>query len=275
MSMTKEYAYEPGMIQLEPGDVVQLDGGPQIVTRANESGATCEPVGKKHIEGETRFGKKFSMDVKLKGATHISRMVPKWLVIERRGEQGLANYTAAKKGMDGMITLELGDCICHGGEWRTVVKVYEHSCIIGNLDGYEFTEKRVVNEFFTKECGSAKRVRFDAMQRAAHLAEFLQQRKSPQPETNETSDETTANESEKPMAKKEKQVKQKKVAAVKKAAKSVVSYAGRPEFIAKLIAKGEKDAEIMKAVKVEYPGSSACNVIKTIASKRAKAEKAK
>jgi hypothetical protein len=53
-----------------------------------------------------------------------------------------------------------------------------------------------------------------------------------------------------------------------------VSYAGRPEFIAKCVADGMEDKSIVEAVKAKYPGSSSGRVAETIKAKRkaAKAE---
>jgi hypothetical protein len=53
---------------------------------------------------------------------------------------------------------------------------------------------------------------------------------------------------------------------------SAVSFAGRPALIAKLVKSGMADDQIMVEVKAKYPGSSTCNVVKTIKAKRAKLE---
>lgn len=48
-----EFHTVPGMVRLLCGDVIQLDGGPCIVVRSNFSGATCQPLQKRHVERET------------------------------------------------------------------------------------------------------------------------------------------------------------------------------------------------------------------------------
>ena len=184
-------------MQVELGDVVQIDGGLVIVTAVKDDRASVAPVS--DFNGKNPYALKHG----------INRIVTNDRLFERRGCAGLAEFLkeqgdAARLCKKGMITLEPGDCICHGGEWRTVILVGKHDCTLGNLNGDEFTEKRTVNEFYTKECGSHKRVRFDATQRDAHLAEFLRQRKSPLLET-ETSDTTeytkTGTEMKKPTKK--------------------------------------------------------------------------
>lgn len=252
-----------GETELAVGDTIQLDKGLHIVEAIGSKSADCLPLDDKN-NGKPRT---------------VQNPFPRHLVISRGGQPALDEFLGKKaeaaaqpKVKKGFVLLEPGDKLCHGGEMRTVVSVLEKRCIIGNLDGQEFYEDRQVNEFLLLECCTHKYIRLDPAQRAANLEQFLAQRKSPLPEA-QTSDETTENESEKPMAKKTKSVKTKEVKAkkVKSASAVTVSYAGRPEFIAKLIAKGEKDAAIMEAVKVEYPGSSKGNVMKTIAAKRVKA----
>jgi len=51
-----------------------------------------------------------------------------------------------------------------------------------------------------------------------------------------------------------------------------VSYAGRGERIAALVAKGKTDEEILTIIRKEFPGSSKSPVLKTIAGKRAKSK---
>lgn len=256
-----------GETELAVGDTVQLDKGLHIVESVGSKTADCLPLDAKN-SGKPRT---------------VNNPFPRHLVVSRGGQPALNEFLGSKaaaaqqpKVKKGFVLLEPGDKLCHGGEMRTVVSVLEKKCVIGNLDGQFFREDRLVNEFLLLECCTHKFIRLDEVQRAANLEQFLRLRKSPQPESAETSDETTENESEKPVAKKAKSAKQSKAQKSKTESKpAAVSYAGRPEFIAKLIAKGEKDAAIMEAVKAEYPGSSKCNVEKTIAAKRAKAEKAK
>ena len=54
-----------------------------------------------------------------------------------------------------------------------------------------------------------------------------------------------------------------------------VSYAGRGERIAALVAAKKTDNQILEIIRAEFPGSSKSPVLKTIASKKAKAASAK
>lgn len=89
------YNTVPGMVRLLEGDVVQLDGGPHIVTRSNQSGATVQPLQKKHVERETLGGKKVEFWAKQR-VQHISGCVPKYLILERRGDAGLREFLDSK-----------------------------------------------------------------------------------------------------------------------------------------------------------------------------------
>ena len=75
-------------------------------------------------------------------------------------------------------------------------------------------------------------------------------------------------------AKANKPAADKKVAAVKTEKAVQVSYAGRGERIAALVAAKKTDAQIMEIIRTEFPGSSKSPVLKTIASKRAASAKA-
>lgn len=89
------YNTVPGMVRLLEGDVVQLDGGPHIVTRSNQSGATVQPLQKKHVERETLGGRKVEFWAKQR-VQHISGCVPKYLILERRGDAGLQEFLDGK-----------------------------------------------------------------------------------------------------------------------------------------------------------------------------------
>ena len=248
-----------GETELAVGDTIQLDKGLHIVECVGKDTADCLPLDDKN-KGKPRT---------------VQTPFPRHLVISRGGKPALDKFLSQPpKAKPGHVLLEPGDRLVHMGGHCTVVSVLDKKCVIGNLDGREFYEDRLVNEYRLTDVCTHKPVRLNEAERAANLEQFLQQRKSPQPETKETSDEQE--KETKPMAKKAKTVKTAKAKKIKSESKTTaVSYAGRPEFIAELIAKGEKDAAIMEAVKVKYPGSSKGNVEKTIAAKRAKAEKSK
>lgn len=188
-----------GETELAVGDTVQLDKGLHIVECVGNKTADCLPLDDKN-GGKPRT---------------VNNPFPRHLVISRGGQPALDEFLGKKsaaaaqpKVKKGFVLLEPGDKLCHGGEMRTVVSVLEKRCIIGNLEGQEFYEDRQVNEFLLLECCTHKYIRLDPAQRAANLEQFLAQRKSPLPEA-QTSDETTENESEKPMAKKTKAVEAK------------------------------------------------------------------
>lgn len=90
------YNTTPGEVRLFEGDVVQLDGGPHIVTKSNHAGATCVPLQGRNVGGETLGGKKFAF-VQPGRTQHISGCVPKYLVLERRGDEGLAAFLENNK----------------------------------------------------------------------------------------------------------------------------------------------------------------------------------
>jgi ATP-dependent exoDNAse (exonuclease V) beta subunit len=98
----------------------------------------------------------------------------------------------------------------------------------------------------------------------------------PREEVRSLDNKQTGNESEEDMKK-----KTKKAAAPKAAAKPTgekktqVSYAGRGERIAELVAAKKTDNQILEIIKLEFPGSSTSPVLKTIASKRTKSAKGK
>jgi hypothetical protein len=188
-----------------------------------------------------------------------------------------------------------------------VIGVCDDAALLADAAGNEYEEERQVNEFLFQDCSCKGHVagRLDEAGRADNLKAFLtyraqqaqataedaansdgqtvldaQQQRATQPSAGADAAVETQKEVVMKAPKKEKKVKavksftkaEKSKRASEQSAKVQVSYAGRPEFIANLIAKGEKDAAIMVAVKEAYPGSSKCNVIKTIASKRAKAK---
>lgn len=169
-------------MQVEPGDVVQIDGGLVIVTAVKDDKATVAPVS--DFNGKNPHALRHG----------INRQITNNRLFERRGKAGLDDFlkeqaAAAKCKGKGLIKLEPGDKLCHGGEWRTVTAVTDKTATIGSLDGQAFMEDRLVNEFLLTECCTHKLVRLNAEERAENLKQFLSQRKSPLPET-ETSDTT-------------------------------------------------------------------------------------
>lgn len=221
-----------GETELAVGDTIQLDKGLHIVEAVGNKSADCLPLDDKN-NGKPRT---------------VQNPFPRHLVISRGGQPALDEFldkkveaAAQPKVKKGFVLLEPGDRLCHGGEMRTVVRVLGKRCIIGNLDGQEFYEDRQVNEFLLLECCTHKYIRLDPAQRAANLEQFLAQRKSPLPEA-QTSDETTENESEKPMAKKTKAVK-----------------ASQPKRAAEQIKEGKEKVKNSRSLF----GSSICRVAMT------------
>lgn len=138
---TVEYRFSPGFRQLQAGDVVQLDGGPHVVTRVNGSGACAEPVSRKKRVGKTRFGKEFSVPQAGK-VSHISSQLPVGLVLYKAGDPArdefLASVAKADKaggggaeGACGTVELELGDALCYHSEVCTVFEVGDGYALVG------------------------------------------------------------------------------------------------------------------------------------------------
>lgn len=172
-----------------------------------------------------------------------------------------------------LVELEPGDQLCHGGELRTCTQLSTDGkrallCSLTDADEIKATvwEKRVVNDLLFTDCVSSTIHRFDAEQRADNLKRFLARCKGPPPRE----EPTTGGAEEKETEMKTKKEKKAKTPRTPKAAKPAVSYAGRPEYIEKLIANGDTDAAIMASVKEKYPGSSKGHVQKCIKAKRAK-----
>lgn len=90
-----EFATVPGMVRLLAGDVVQLDGGPHIVVRSTLSGAKCEPLAKRTSTVNPRFSDPVTVS-RWGRVQHISGNLPKCLILERRGEAGVAEYLAGR-----------------------------------------------------------------------------------------------------------------------------------------------------------------------------------
>ena len=188
---TVEFVSMPGFRHLQVGDIVRVDGGPQIVVRANGSGVVIEPVTRKHRTATTRFGKEFTVADKLAG-THRSRNWPRDMVLYHcndpeceaflAGVAKLNQETEAK--MKGMVTLEPGDALCYHNKVCCVVAVTDDGATLGDMDGNEYAESRRVNEFYFDfaDCGKpgcTVHQRFDSGQRAEFLKTFLATRKPP------------------------------------------------------------------------------------------------
>ena len=114
------YEVVPGMVRLLVGDLVQLDGGPHLVVRSNFSGATVEPLQKRHVERETCDGKKVAFDVREK-AKHICGHLPKHLLLGRGGPEAVEAFKQKGK-MNNMITLEPGDDVRYAVREQEVVQ---------------------------------------------------------------------------------------------------------------------------------------------------------
>ena len=183
--MTTEYVSRPGEVQLRPGDVVQLDGGLCIVDLVNDCRARCVPIGKKRVEIKSG-DKTVVVDKRDRTYKSICNCLPKHLVIERRGQEGLEQFMNEGKDKN-MLTLELGDRLCYGAKLVTVVRVYDTKAVIGDLEGNEVVVPRRMNEIYFTDCCTDKMTRLDAQQREANLIQFLAQRKPPLPEEQQNS----------------------------------------------------------------------------------------
>lgn len=179
-----------GETELAVGDTIQLDKGLHIVECVGKDTADCLPLDDKN-KGKPRT---------------VQTPFPRHLVISRGGKPALDKFLSQPpKPKPGHVLLEPGDRLVHMGGHCTVVSVLDKKCVIGNLDGREFYEDRLVNEYRLTDVCTHKPVRLNEAERAANLEQFLQQRKSPQPETEETSDQKPTKEQEdKVMAKKSK-----------------------------------------------------------------------
>lgn len=163
-----------GETELAVGDTIQLDKGLHIVECVGKDTADCLPLDDKN-KGKPRT---------------VQTPFPRHLVISRGGKPALDKFLSQPpKAKPGHVLLEPGDRLVHMGGHCTVVSVLDKKCVIGNLDGMEFYEDRLVNEYRLTDVCTHKPARLNEAERAANLEQFLQQRKSPQPETEETSDE--------------------------------------------------------------------------------------
>ena len=189
--MTTEYVSMPGFRHLRVGDIVQIDGGPQIVLRVSDSGAVVEPLARKHRTGTTRFGKEFTVADAAK-VSHITGNLPKSLLLyacddPARAEflKGVGKLNQQKEDeMKGMVTLEAGDALCYHNTVCAVISVTDEHALLGDMEGREFKESCRMNECFFDfaDCGKpgcTVHQRFDGPQRAAFLKNFLATRKPP------------------------------------------------------------------------------------------------
>jgi len=250
-------------VQLFPGDTVQLEGGLFMVEAVGSKTADCLPL----AGGKLR---------------EHAATIAKNLIIKRGGQAALDEFKAATlvsvltkpvKLKKGMVRLELGDKLCHGHEQRTVVAVADRTATLGNLDGAEFQENRVVSEFLFTDCQSSAVYRLDESERAAHLKNFLAQRKPPLAGTN---NETRGVKETEVMATKKKTKAVKTKVEKKRLEKSKVkqiSYAGRGEFTFKLVKAGNSDNEILDALKEKYGVNTGSHGPKIIESQRRKLAK--
>jgi len=139
-----------GSTELSPGDVVQVDGGPAIVIKLNGDRATVVPTG-----GGTGRGK----------PKEIPALVAKFLILEHRGESGLAEFLeSTRKARDGNVLLEPGDEVVIQGVWWLVVKVAGMIAKVVKADKTVAAAPREINTFFL-----ANNPRSDAAARATTL----------------------------------------------------------------------------------------------------------
>lgn len=224
-----------GMVRLRPGDVVQLGGGPVLVDRATESGAHVLPMDKKRVTVNPKLGDGPEEFFKFKDPFDISLYMPPETVLERRGQQGVIDFLAAKKAS------RRAGAVAVGAETN---KETESETDMAKLKAKGGPRGGLAAE------AAADKARESKMEAKAEKARLKAETKA-------------AKKAAKAAAKKNRPAKN-----------GTISYAGRAELVAKLIEEGKTDKQIMEDACTAYPGSTKSNVQKTIDAKRAKAKKA-
>lgn len=150
-------------MKLEPGDVIQVDGGSAIVT---------ETKGDKALIASLNISPGRSSHALKNG---IEPNVSNNRLLERRGAEGLAEFFQARnsetrRSNSGKLKVEPGDRLCYEGGLCTVIAVTEKGCEIIHPDGRRFKDDRWLNEFFFEDCTCHKLIRLNKEERAANLA---------------------------------------------------------------------------------------------------------
>lgn len=160
--------------KLELGDVYQMDRTTVIVCKIGE-----RAVLSRDMANPTKV-------------VPLPVSVPRFLVIAKRGEEGLKNFlaqvlpvkvepsttnpeTESEQNVKGMIRLELGDQFKINGAEHTVVEVTDRRALLETDDGVQRWEKRQVQETVFAANGTIYRP--DESVRKKHLEKFLANRK--------------------------------------------------------------------------------------------------
>ena len=209
----------PGQFKLQPGDLLKCHGG-VLVTRVSGSNATVRRLEKKKhmvtnkLTGESAEFSSWQRDFQ------ISNWLDEALLERRGGPEAVRKLMHAKH----MLTLELGDSVCVGGQWRIAVAITERTAVLAHLaSGNELRlvrEARVVNEYYFEKDRKAEAGRLARLNDFARLAgKSLEELKQALPEEDGHNNETT-------MAKKAKQTGAAKKSAAEKKPKT--TNIGRP-----------------------------------------------
>lgn len=210
----------PGQFKLQVGDLLRCHGG-VLVTKVTESNATVRRLEKKkhtvtdRVTGESAEFSSWQRDFQ------ISNWLDEALLERRGGPEAVRKLMHAKN----MLTLELGDSVCVGGQWRIAVAITERTAVLAHLaSGNELRlvrEARVVNEYYFEKDRKAEAGRLARLNDFARLAgKSLEELKQALQEEDGKSQESNT------MAKKAKQTVAAKKSAAKKKPKT--TNIGRP-----------------------------------------------
>ena len=185
----------PGMVRICPGDVLHVMGGPHICVKANESWAVVRPMSKKTVVVTDKVFDKTVTFERAGSDSRISTTTEPSHIIERRGQHGLDDWLANKKGT--LVRLELGDVIVWDGYEAHVVAAMDSTARVAYATGETVLIDRDINDFYLR-----RHQRLDEQQRAESLNNFLQSNALDQGELNhkplgEEKDETSMSTSKK------------------------------------------------------------------------------
>ena len=260
--LNANYEVLPGIVRLEGGDIIQLDGGEHIVAKVNECRAQVLPMFKRHIRVEDKVTGKTAEFDKAGAPKDISTTTEKRLVLERTGEAGLAEFVS-KKPKAGRTRLEVGDDLTHAGVRCTVFAVTAKLVSVGALDGREWVLDREVNDVvFAENLLLGGRVSPEV--REQNLKNFLAARKPPVARA-ESGGENKQQEGEEVMANKKSDSKKKGTTPVA----SGGSCKGISQEIEKLISAGKNDNQVVEIIHKDFPAATPGWVRKVSIKKRA------
>lgn len=247
---------------VEPGDVVQIDGGLVIVTSVKGDKASVAPVS--DFKGKSPHALK----------NGINAQITNNRLFERRGESGLADFLKGSsedksQKAKGKTKLELGDQIYYRGQSCTVFEVEPDCAWIGSPDGQTWKDDRWFNEHFFKDCLGHQIIRLTPEEREANLKNFIALRKSPQGES-ENSDENKPHIEVMKSAKTKKSTSTKTTTKARKSTKATIitaaataaeskakvakgSFSGSSKFIRSLVDAGKDLDAVVSSMKEKYP----------------------